>query len=154
MQSQMGLRKEASLWTKLREVMEFQLSYFKSWKMILWKCCTQYVSKLGDLRSGYRTSFQGSYYNTLVTFCRVIGEKKWFPEELLILSGCWFDTACKTKLLWCFSWFKIITNLKWLWFSIKHETKKCNNFLIIHDWYHIFLLFRAEIFKLVKKYAI
>ena len=21
--------------------MEFQLSYFKSWKMILWKCCTQ-----------------------------------------------------------------------------------------------------------------
>ena len=22
--------------------MEFQLSYFKSWKMMLWKCCTQY----------------------------------------------------------------------------------------------------------------
>ena len=55
MQSQMGLRKEASLWTKLREVMEFQLSYFKSWKMILWKCCTQYVSKLGKLSSGHRT---------------------------------------------------------------------------------------------------
>ena len=27
-----------SLWTKLMEVMEFQLSYFKSWKMMLWKC--------------------------------------------------------------------------------------------------------------------
>ena len=27
--------------------MEFQLSYFKSWKMMLWKCCTQYVSKFG-----------------------------------------------------------------------------------------------------------
>ena len=26
--------------------MEFQLNYFKSWKMMLWKCCTQYVSKL------------------------------------------------------------------------------------------------------------
>ena len=26
--------------------MEFQLSYFKSWKMMLWKCCTQYASKL------------------------------------------------------------------------------------------------------------
>ena len=25
--------------------MEFQLSYFKSWKMMLWKCCTQYASK-------------------------------------------------------------------------------------------------------------
>ena len=27
--------------------MEFQLSYFKSQKMMLWKCCTQYVSKFG-----------------------------------------------------------------------------------------------------------
>ena len=24
--------------------MEFQLSYAKSWKMMLWKCCTQYAS--------------------------------------------------------------------------------------------------------------
>ena len=54
MWSQIGLRKEASLWTKLVEVMECQLSYFKSWKMILWKCCTQYVSKLGKLSSGHR----------------------------------------------------------------------------------------------------
>ena len=28
--------------------MEFQLSYFKSWKMMLWKCCTQYASKFGQ----------------------------------------------------------------------------------------------------------
>ena len=34
--------------TKLVEVMEFQLSYFKFWKMILWKCCTQYASKFGS----------------------------------------------------------------------------------------------------------
>ena len=27
--------------------MEFQLSYFKSWKMMLWKCCTQYARKFG-----------------------------------------------------------------------------------------------------------
>ena len=27
--------------------MEFKLSYFKSWKMMLWKCCTQYASKFG-----------------------------------------------------------------------------------------------------------
>ena len=32
--------------------MEFQLSYFKSWKMLLWKCCTQYASKFGKLSSG------------------------------------------------------------------------------------------------------
>ena len=37
------------------EVMEFQLSYLKSWKMMLWKCCTQYVSKFGKLSSGHRT---------------------------------------------------------------------------------------------------
>ena len=35
--------------------MEFQLSYFKSWKMMLWKCCTQYASKYGKLRSGHKT---------------------------------------------------------------------------------------------------
>ena len=35
--------------------MEFQLSYFKSWKMTLWKCCTQYASKCGKLSSGHRT---------------------------------------------------------------------------------------------------
>ena len=35
--------------------MEFQLSYFKSWKMMLWKCCTQYTNKFGKLSSAHRT---------------------------------------------------------------------------------------------------
>ena len=35
--------------------MEFQLSYFKYWKLMLWKCCTQYASKFGKLSSGHRT---------------------------------------------------------------------------------------------------
>ena len=35
--------------------MEFQWSYFKSWKMMLWKCCTQFASKFGKLSSGHRT---------------------------------------------------------------------------------------------------
>ena len=30
------------------------LSYFKSWKMMLWKCCTQYASKFGKLSSSHR----------------------------------------------------------------------------------------------------
>ena len=29
---------------------QFQLSYFKSWKMMLWKCCTQYASKFGKIQ--------------------------------------------------------------------------------------------------------
>ena len=59
--------------------MEFQLSYLKSWKMMLWKCCTQYASKFGKLSSGHRTgegqfSFQSQrkampknvhYYHTI-----------------------------------------------------------------------------------------
>ena len=35
--------------------MEFQLSYFKSKKMMLWKCCTQYASKSGKFSSDHRT---------------------------------------------------------------------------------------------------
>ena len=35
--------------------MELQFSCFKSWKMMLWKCCTQYTSKFGKLSSGHRT---------------------------------------------------------------------------------------------------
>ena len=48
--------------------MEFQLSYFKSLKMMLWKCCTQYSSKFGKPSSGHRTgkgqfSFQSTGSN-------------------------------------------------------------------------------------------
>ena len=46
---------ESITMNKLVEVMEFQWSYFKSWKMMLWKCCTQYGSKCGKLSSGHRT---------------------------------------------------------------------------------------------------
>ena len=46
---------EASTQTKLVEVMGFQLSYFKSENMMLWKCWTQYASKFGKLSSGHRT---------------------------------------------------------------------------------------------------
>ena len=61
------LQHQSFQWTpRSSEVMEFQLSYFKSWKMMLWKCCTQYASKLGKLSSGHRTrkgqfSFQYTY---------------------------------------------------------------------------------------------
>ena len=35
--------------------MEYQLSYSKSWKMMLWKCCTQYANKFGKLSRGHGT---------------------------------------------------------------------------------------------------
>ena len=46
---------EALLQTKLEEVMGFQLSYFKSSKVMLLKCCSQCASKFGTLNSGHRT---------------------------------------------------------------------------------------------------
>ena len=38
--------------TKLVKVMKFQLSYFKSPKMMLLKCCTQNAGKVGKLKRG------------------------------------------------------------------------------------------------------
>ena len=42
--------------------MEFKLSNFKCYKMMLWKCCTQYTSKLGKLSSGHRTGKKRSVF--------------------------------------------------------------------------------------------
>ena len=42
-------------WVLKKCCMRIQLSYFKSLKMMLWKCCTQYASKFGKLSSGHRT---------------------------------------------------------------------------------------------------
>ena len=36
-------------------MIEIQLSYFKSWKMMLWTCCTQYASTFGKHSSGHGT---------------------------------------------------------------------------------------------------
>ena len=36
-------------------MIKFQLSYFKSYKMMLWKCCMQYDSKFGKLSSDNKT---------------------------------------------------------------------------------------------------
>ena len=59
---------------ELEEVMEFQLSYFKSSKMMLWKSCTQYVSKFGKLSNGHRIvkgqfSFQSQRKTMLTKEC-------------------------------------------------------------------------------------
>ena len=69
--------------------MEFQWSYFKSWKMMLWKCYTQYVSKFAKLSSGHRTgkgqfSFQS--------------QRKAMPKNHLIDYAKAFDYADYSKL--------------------------------------------------------
>ena len=78
--------------------MEFQLSYFKSWKMMLWKCCTQYASKFGKLSSGDRTGKGGfiqiskkgnakecSIYHTLISLIALISHTgKVMPKILQV----------------------------------------------------------------------
>ena len=49
--------------------MEFQLSYFKSWKMMLWKFCTQYASKFGKLSSGHRPAAAAKLLQSCLTLC-------------------------------------------------------------------------------------
>ena len=39
--------------TKIKSMIAW--GYFKSWKMMLWKCYTQYASKFGKLSNGHRT---------------------------------------------------------------------------------------------------
>ena len=58
MWSQVGLRKHHY---KASRVMEFQVSYFKSWRMMLWKYCTQYANKFGKFNSGHRTG-KGQFF--------------------------------------------------------------------------------------------
>ena len=43
--------------------MEFQLSYSKSWKMMLWKCCTQCASTFEKLSRGHRTG-KGQFHSS------------------------------------------------------------------------------------------
>ena len=61
--------------------MEFQLSYFKSWKMILWKCWTQYASKFGKLNSGHRTG-KGQFS---FQFPKKGNDKEWSDYQTIAL---------------------------------------------------------------------
>ena len=97
MQNQVGLRK-ASLQTKLVEVMEFQVSYFKSWKRILWKCCTHSASKFGKLSSGHRT---GKSQFSFQSQRRAMPKSVQTTEQLYsshTLAKCWIRQCNWTEL--------------------------------------------------------
>ena len=58
--------------------LEFQLSYFKSWKMMLWKCCTPYASKFEKLSSGHRGKHHFSFQS----------QRKAMPKMLKLPHNC------------------------------------------------------------------
>ena len=89
MQSQVGLRKHHYELVMLVEVVEFQLSYFTSLKMMLLKCCIWYVSKFGKLSRGHGTgkgqfSFQS--------------QRKAMPKNVLTTSQLHSSHASKIML--------------------------------------------------------
>ena len=70
--------------------MEFQLNYFKSWKMMLWKCCTQYASKSGKLSSSHRTG-KGQ--------CSFQSQRKAMPKNAQTTTQL---HSSHTLVKWCF----------------------------------------------------
>ena len=69
--------------------MEFQWSYFKSWKMMLWKCCTQYASKFGKVSSGHRTGKdQFSFQSQRRTIWKIVHTTVQFPSFHILASLC------------------------------------------------------------------
>ena len=62
--------------------MEVQFSYFKSWKMMSWKCCTQYARKFGKLSSGFRTGKrQFSFQSQRKTMPKIIQTTAWLHSS-------------------------------------------------------------------------
>ena len=70
--------------------MAFQLSYLKSWKMKLWKCCTQYASKFGKLSSGHKTGKGQFSFQSKKRQCQKMLKlphnctHKWHPTPVLL----------------------------------------------------------------------
>ena len=66
------------------------MSYVKFWKMVLLKCCSQYISKFGKLSSGHRTGkCQFSFQS----------QRRTMPNNIqTIIQRCSFHIAWKVLL--------------------------------------------------------
>ena len=80
------------------EVMEFQQSYLKAYKMMLLKCCTQYVSKFGKSSSGYRTGKgrSSSQFPRRAVWKNVQTIRQLYSSPMLL-------RLCSKSFKWCFS---------------------------------------------------
>ena len=70
--------------------MEFQLSYFKSSKMMLWKCFTQYANKFRKLSSGHRTGKgQFSFQSQRKTTPKNVQTTAQLHSSHMLAKQCW-----------------------------------------------------------------
>ena len=76
--------------------MEFQLSYFKSWKMMLWKCCTQYAS------SGHRIGKVSFHSNPEERQCQRMF--KYRTTELISHASKVMLKILKARCQWYVNW--------------------------------------------------
>ena len=107
--------------------MEFQLSCFKSWKMMLWKCCTQYANKFGKLSSGHRNgkgqfSFQ-SRRKAMPKNAQTTAQlhSSYTLAKNVQTSQSQASTVCEPWTSRCSSWFRKgsgtrgqIANIRWI----------------------------------------
>ena len=80
--------------------MDFQWSYFKSWKMMLWKCRTQYASTFGKLAVATRLE-KFSFHS--------IPKERQCQRMLKLLHNCTHYTLAK----WCSKFSKPGFNSTW-----------------------------------------
>ena len=109
--------------------MEFQLSYFKSWKMMLWKCCTQYASKFGKLSSGHRTGKVSFYSNPKERECQ---------RMLKLPHNCTISQASTEKVMESHS-----STLAWKipWMEEPGGLQSMGSLRVGHEWQTSLLLF-------------
>jgi len=85
--------------------LEFQLSYFKSSKMMLWKCCTQYASKFGKLSSGHRTGkSQFSFQSQRMAMPKNAQTTAQFHSSHTLVKYCSKFSKPGFSSMWCKLW--------------------------------------------------
>ena len=106
--------RSSSCW--LPEVIEFQLSYSRSWKMMLWKCCTQYA-----ICQEMASSSDGQWG---LACCNSWGHKESDTTEWLIWSDLNLPVGYrKDWSLYCLKWISDSRLGKTMWNS-EHSSWK------------------------------
>ena len=88
--------------------MEFQLSYSKSWKMMLWKCCTQYASKFGKLSTwlekvSFHSNPKESQWQRMFKFSSVQFSRSFVSDSLRPHGQQHARPPCPSPVPWVYS---------------------------------------------------
>ena len=115
-------------WAKLVEVTEFQRTYLKSRKIMLLKCCTQYVSKFGKLSSGHRTGKSSNFIPIPKK-----GNATECPNSAQLCSFHMLARLCSKSFKLGFSsmWTKNFQMYSWTLKRQRNQTSNCHHSLVM-----------------------